>query len=454
LKENNVEFNITNSGTQTPASGRFVFLGDIRNHDPSPFGGDDPNAIRGITKTGNGVLQLSAATTYKGATTIQDGVLLVGTNTSNTATLGDYTGSPGTLTLKGGVLGASAGTAGSNTLTLKNPLVVDSSTGTATVAQFGNNGAAVTTTMEFSSDSVSGASGSLTIANLNSTNNTAVSFRTLFSGQGFNFGLPIAIANTVNVGTGAKSSELQSGNTTGTQTFSGVISGGGSLRRLNAGGTTVLSGANTYTGGTFVDDGALTVSGSSARFGGGDVTVNGGSAVISAGVANAIADAAKLTLLGGGTGGVADIGFISLAAGINEHVASLVLGSTVQANGTYGATGSGAANINDEYFSGLGIITVAPAGLPGDFNNDGKVDAGDYATWRKNNGTSNALANDNGLGTPVGPAHYNLWRANFGNTTSGSGSSLGTAGVPEPSSLLLLIAAVSTALVTCRSRRR
>jgi autotransporter-associated beta strand protein len=307
--------------------------------------------------------------------------------------------------------------------------------------------------MEFNSDSVVGASGSLTLNNLNSgTGNTV--FKPRFTGKNFNFGLPIAISSATGSGSNIKSNELQVANSTDTQTFSGVISGGGSLRRMNAGGTTVLSGANTYTGGTVVDDGTLTVSGASARFGGGDVTVNGGNAAISPGVANAIADAAKLTLLGGGTGNVADIGFISLAAGINEHVASLVLGNTAQPNGTYGATGSGAANINDEYFSGLGIITVAPAGLPGDFNNDGKVDAGDYATWRKNNGTSNALANDNGLGTPVGPAHYNLWRANFGNTASGSGSNLATAGVPEPSSLLLLDAAVSSAIDTCRSRRR
>jgi len=41
---------------------------------------------------------------------------------------------------------------------------------------------------------------------------------------------------------------------------------------------------------------------------------------------------------------------------------------------------------------------------------------GDYVTWRKNNGTNKALANDNGLGTPIGQSHYDLWRANFGNS--------------------------------------
>jgi hypothetical protein len=139
---------------------------------------------------------------------------------------------------------------------------------------------------------------------------------------------------------------------------------------------------------------------------------------------------------------------------MNEQVAALVLGVTSQAAGTYGATGSGASNINDEYFSGLGIITVPAAGLPGDFNSDGKVDAGDYVTWKKNDGTNNALANDNGLGTPIGPAHYDLWRANFGNPPgAGSGGGLGASGVPEPGSFALLMVALGAALAARRRVR-
>jgi hypothetical protein len=86
-------------------------------------------------------------------------------------------------------------------------------------------------------------------------------------------------------------------------------------------------------------------------------------------------------------------------------------------------------------FDNLTVTDVPPAGLLGDFNSDGKVDAGDYDTWRKNNNTSNALANDNGLGTPIGTAHYSLWRAHFG-APPGNGS-LNGASVPEPSALLL-----------------
>ena len=92
----------------------------------------------------------------------------------------------------------------------------------------------------------------------------------------------------------------------------------------------------------------------------------------------------------------------------------------------------------------------APPNLNGDFNSDGKVDAGDYVTWAKNNGTSNALANDNGLGVPIGTGHYDLWRGNFGNPP-GSGSSLVGASVPEPASWLLIpMAAVVLAFATRR----
>jgi len=106
--------------------------------------------------------------------------------------------------------------------------------------------------------------------------------------------------------------------------------------------------------------------------------VNAGSAVISAGVTNAIIDTATLTLLGGGMPGVADTGFINLGAGVNEVVAGLVLGTIPQASGTYGSTASSAMFKFDEYFAGSGMITVAVPGLAGDYNGDGKVDAADY----------------------------------------------------------------------------
>jgi len=90
-------------------------------------------------------------------------------------------------------------------------------------------------------------------------------------------------------------------------------------------------------------------------------------------------------------------------------------------------------------------VTPFASSLPGDFNSDGRVDSGDFVTWRKNSGTNNALADDGGLGTPVGAAHYDLWRSKFGDRSgSGSGSLAGElATVPQPGTFALtLVAAV------------
>jgi probable HAF family extracellular repeat protein len=66
--------------------------------------------------------------------------------------------------------------------------------------------------------------------------------------------------------------------------------------------------------------------------------------------------------------------------------------------------------------------------IPGDFNNNGVVDAADYVVWRKNGGT---------------PAGYNAWRTHFGQT-AGSGSGANTnAAVPEPVTCLLLMCGVA-----------
>ena len=58
----------------------------------------------------------------------------------------------------------------------------------------------------------------------------------------------------------------------------------------------------------------------------------------------------------------------------------------------------------------------------GDFNGDGTVDAGDYTVWRDNVGSNTPLPNDDGLGTPIGQAHFDLWRSNFGATGGGAGN--------------------------------
>jgi hypothetical protein len=93
---------------------------------------------------------------------------------------------------------------------------------------------------------------------------------------------------------------------------------------------------------------------------------------------------------------------------------------------------------------GLAIATgsrLSP--VPGDFNNDGTVDAADYVVWR------------NGLGTTFTQSDYNAWRANFGgsaaNAVTGNVTS-SNATVPEPQGFLLLIFGLITAIFAVRGR--
>jgi hypothetical protein len=69
--------------------------------------------------------------------------------------------------------------------------------------------------------------------------------------------------------------------------------------------------------------------------------------------------------------------------------------------------------------------------LPGDFNGSGAVGADDYVIWRKSP-------------PPLGPflTNFNTWRGNFGEPTGGTG-----AAVPEPTSVVLAIAAISMTFV-------
>jgi hypothetical protein len=113
-------------------------------------------------------------------------------------------------------------------------------------------------------------------------------------------------------------------------------------------------------------------------------------------------------------------------AGAAESLIDILLPTT----GKYFARITGADDTIQLYELSLSIDALQP----GDFNNDGIVDAADYVRWRKNTANS-SLPNDNGLTNQA--ARFNLWRAHFRNT-AGSGT-FATGAVPEPAGLAILL---------------
>jgi T5SS/PEP-CTERM-associated repeat protein/autotransporter-associated beta strand protein len=205
-------------------------------------------------------------------------------------------------------------------------------------------------------------------------------------------------SNTIVLNAGGGKLDVSTPATTVTVTSN--ISGVGDMTKLGP-GTLALTGANAYTGDTRIVAGILNIS------------------------------QAYLSNL-------ADVYLVpGISFGLNfpgiDQIDSMFIGGAAQAVGTYGAVGSG-ADFPMALFTGPGMLRVTSIGLPGDYNNDGKVDAADYVVWRKVDGTSQG---------------FNTWRANFG-AMAGSGARAtdsAHAAVPEPETLALLMFAAAGCFV-------
>jgi hypothetical protein len=94
-------------------------------------------------------------------------------------------------------------------------------------------------------------------------------------------------------------------------------------------------------------------------------------------------------------------------------------------------------------------VTGSNAGVAGDYNNDGTVNAADYVLWRKGTGP---LANEVADVGTISAADYTEWRARFGNPPAGSGASIAGGAVPEPATVWMLLIGV-IAVNGCARRR-
>jgi uncharacterized protein YjbI with pentapeptide repeats len=142
--------------------------------------------------------------------------------------------------------------------------------------------------------------------------------------------------------------------------------------------------------------------------------------------------------LGGGT---LDLQF---AAGVD---AASQIGGTFHVFDWTGVSPMGAFNVTSPFVWDLsnlyttGEITfLAAAGLPGDFNGDGTVDAADYVVWHK------------GLGTTYTQAAYDVWRTYFGQP-AGICAAIGMSSAAVPESATARMAIIVGIFAVCTRRR-
>ncbi len=226
---------------------------------------------------------------------------------------------------------------------------------------------------------------------------------------------------------------LTSGDGTSSVTFSGSISGPGSLVKQGS-GTWILSGNNTYSGGTTISSGTLQVGndGTTGSLGSGSVTDDATLAFGGTGVpiANAISGGGSLTQVGPGT---------TVLTGANTYSGgTTITGGTLQVGngGTTGSLGSGSVTDNATLVYDLNSITVARAisgkgtlalVTPGGIGQSVPITV---ANLTANAGTGIALTNAaNAVGSfSAATSHGNISLANAANLNvagidqSGSGS--------------------------------
>lgn len=101
------------------------------------------------------------------------------------------------------------------------------------------------------------------------------------------------------------------------------------------------------------------------------------------------------------------------------------------------------------------LDSLFPSIRPGDYNDDGFVDASDYTVWRDAFGSTLTLPNEDASPNVVDAADYDVWKANFGTSSAANGAgALTSAVVPEPTTYLLaLVSALSLAVALRRGRR-
>jgi hypothetical protein len=137
--------------------------------------------------------------------------------------------------------------------------------------------------------------------------------------------------------------------------------------------------------------------------------------------------------LAGNTGSITGTGTLSSTSQSGQITETL----NIPINATFVLMPDATTTVNLTMTGQLIATSTFAPGIPGDYNQNGVVDAADYVLWRDQLGSSAALPNDDTTG--VGNDDYTRWRSNFGQSGSGGGAALSASAVPEPATIMLLL---------------
>jgi len=448
----------------------------------TPVLGDNGTGATSLVKSGAATWKLGGANTYSGGTTINGGILIA----ANPVGTGSATGSgvitvnaSGTLQIgTGGTAGLVSGNivnngavyfSHSDAITYAGIVsgagsLVQNGSGTLTLGGANNYSGSTLLTAGSLSDAAANRFSPNSVTYINAGRNLDVGFNETVAGLG---DYAPGIFGTVGV---AATLTL---NATQNYSFSGAISGAGSLVKSGV-GTQTLAGANTYTGGTNVDGGTLAVDGgtithpaSNVQIAGGDgqsaaLTITNGGSVSSYssnigygntstgmvtidGAGSSWSNSSVLTVGGNGNGilaithgggAVNSIGSIAYGAGTTSAVSVTGSGSHWDNTGEIyvGGGGNGSLVVGDQgavtsnggyiglYPGSTGVVTIDGAGST--WTNSADLVVG--------NSGAGALAITNGALGTSSTAHIGFFAGSMGAATiDGLGSTWANSGLFE-----------------------